>query len=94
MASPLSADLLTAVEDWATEFCMTVLKGVAMEMQVDGHVVGDVELDRQQRINAFESMVRSGEMNSLVVVNLQYAQDLTEQYERDILKTPPYTGKV
>ena len=85
--------MLQAVEDWAVEFCMQIAQSVVEEMQIDGHVYGDVELNRQQRILSFEAMVRSGEMNSLIVVNPKLAREYADEYSRDIVGTPPYTGR-
>lgn len=93
MASPISADLLTAVEDEAVEIVMMVLKGVVDEMQADGRVYGDVDLDRGQRILSYQHAVDSGEMYSLPAVKPELAREMTAQYERDIKATPVYTGR-
>jgi hypothetical protein len=88
MSSPLSADLLQDVEDKAVEMVMSVLEGVVELMQVDGKVYGDVDLDRGQRILAYEAAVTSGEMNSLVVVDPGLARRMSEQYRKDVQAMP------
>lgn len=86
--SPLSADLLTAIEDAAVDMVMVALKGVVELMQVDGRVYGDVKLDRGERILSYESAVRSGEMDSLPTVNPGLARRMADQYERDVADMP------
>jgi len=98
MSNPLSYEMLTDIEDWATDFVMRIAQGTAEMLQVDGRVYGDVDLDRQQRILAYQAMVRPvqgvSEMDSLRVVNPALAKSYDDQYEKDITATPPYTGKV
>ncbi|MCR4375939.1 MAG: hypothetical protein NUW22_13935 [Acidobacteria bacterium] len=88
MASPLSADLLQDVEDWAVDYVIAMLEGVVELMQVDGRVYGDVLLNRGERILSFEAAVRSGEMDSLPVVNAGLARRMEDQYERDMADMP------
>jgi hypothetical protein len=94
VASPLSADMLTAVEEWSVEYIVSVLKGVAGLMEVDGYVYGDVKLNREQRIMAFLHMRDSGELGMLNTVNPKLAEKYAAEYERDIVKTPVFTGGI
>ncbi len=92
MSSPLSADMLTAIEDRIVDMLLDILKGVVDAMQVDGYVYGDVKLDREQRILAFHAAMQSGELNSLIVVNPDLARKMAAQYQRDIAASPVYAG--
>jgi hypothetical protein len=83
--------LLTDVEDKAVEIVMGVLEGVVELMQVDG-VYGDVQLSRADRILAFEAAMRSGELDSLVVVNPALAKRMAEQFVRDTSAMPALAG--
>lgn len=94
MASPLSADMLTAVEEWSVEYVMSVLKGVTGLMEVDGYIYGDVKLDREQRILAFLAMRDSGELEMLFAVNPELARKYAREYEHDVANTPAFTGRI
>ena len=94
MGSPLSADMLTAVEEWSVGYVMTILKGVTGLMQVDGYTYGDVKLSREQRILAFLNMRDSGELSMLYTVNPKLAERYAAEYERDIVETPVFTGGI
>jgi hypothetical protein len=94
VASPLSADMLTAVEEWSVEYVVSVLKGVTGLMEVDGYVYGDVKLDREQRIMAFLAMRDSGELEMLFTVNPSLARKYTREYEQDVANTPAFTERI
>jgi hypothetical protein len=94
VASPLSADMLTAVEEWSVEYVMSVLKGVTGLMEVDGYIYGDVKLDREQRILAFLAMRDSGELEMLFAVNPELARKYAREYEHDVANTPAFTGRI
>jgi hypothetical protein len=94
VASPLSADMLTAVEEWSVEYVMSVLKGVTGLMEVDGYIYGDVKLDREQRILAFLAMRDSGELEMLFAVNPELARKYAREYEQDVANTPAFTGRI
>ena len=94
VGSPLSADMLTAVEEWSVGYVMSVLKGVTGLMQTDGYTYGDVKLGREQRILAFLNMRDSGELSMLYTVNPELAEKYAAEYERDIVETPVFTGGI
>ena len=94
MASPLSADMLTVVEEWSVEYVGSVLKGVTGLMEVDGYVYGDVKLNREERIMSFLHMRDSGELEMLNIVNPELVRKYTAEYERDVANTPSFTEKI
>jgi len=94
VGSPLSADMLTAVEEWSVGYVMSVLKGVTGLMQTDGYTYGDVKLGREQRILAFLNMRDSGELSMLYTVNPELVKKYAAEYERDIAASPVFAGGI
>lgn len=92
--NPVSADLLTEVEDRAVEMCMQIIEGVVELMQADGHVYGDEQLSREERILAFLAMVQSGEFDALSVVNPELAAKYQRDYFRDVGESPVMRGGI